>query len=67
MRAAINNARWDEDQHYHTAVDFRRGVAEVLSCLEENGEVIIPWDDVRRVIQGWGIVRFRLRWKGWNT
>ncbi len=61
MRAARNNARWDEDQHYRTAVDFRRAMAEVLGCLEEDEDAIIPWDDVRRVIQAWCIVRFRIR------
>ncbi len=64
MQAARNNARWNEDQHYRTAGDFRRDVAEVLSCLEENEEAVLPWDDARRVIQGWCIVRFRLRWGG---
>ncbi len=64
MRAARDNARWNEDQHYRTAVDFRRDLAEALSGLHEKEEAAIPWDDVRRVIQGWCIVRFRLRWGG---
>ncbi len=63
MRAARNSARWNEDQHYRTAGDFRRNVAQALSCLEEEEDAILPWDDVRRVIQAWSIVRFRLRWK----
>ncbi len=62
MRAARNNAGWSEAQHYRTAGDFRRNLAEVLSCLDEDEEAVIPWDDVRRVIQGWCFVRFRLRW-----
>ncbi len=60
MRAARNNARWNEDQHYRTAVDFRRDVAELFACFDE----ALPWDDVRHVIQGWCMVRFRLRWGG---
>ncbi len=64
MRAARNIARWHEDQHYRTGADFRRGVAEVLSCFDEDGDGVVPWDDIRRVIQGWCIVRFRLRWGG---
>ncbi len=62
MRAARNNPRWNEGQHYRTADDFRQGVAEALSCLGANVEDILPWDDVRRVIQGWCIARWRLRW-----
>ncbi len=64
MRVARNNARWSEDQHYRAAVDFRRDVAETLSCLAADDEAVIPWDDVRRVIQGWCIALFRLRWGG---
>ncbi len=60
MRAARNYAQWSEHHHYRTAGDFRRGLAEILGCLDET----LPWDDVRRVIQGWGIVQFRLRWAG---
>ncbi len=63
MRVARNNARWNEDQHCRTVVEFRRSLAEALKCLEEDGEASIPWDDVRRVIQAWCIVRFRLRWQ----
>ncbi len=58
MRVARNNTRWREDQHHRTAVDFRRGVAELLACCDE----ALPWDDVRRVVQSWAIARFRLRW-----
>ncbi len=58
MRVARKNARWDEDQHHRTAVDFRRDVVEVLGCSDET----LPWDDMRRVIQGWCIVQFRRRW-----
>ncbi len=61
---ARNHARWREDQHCRTSGDFRRDLAEVLSCLEADEDAIIPWDDVRRVVQGWRIVRFRLRWGG---
>ncbi len=57
MRVARNYVRWSEDQHYRTAVDFRRGVAALLGCVDD----ALPWDDVRRVIQGWGVVRFRQR------
>ncbi len=62
MRAARNNPRWNEDQHYRTTGEFRLDVAEALSCLGANEEDILPWDDVRRVIQGWCIARWRLRW-----
>ncbi len=64
---ARNHARWNEDQHHHPAVDFRRSLVEALSCLDGDEENNIPWDDVRRVIQGWRIVRFRLRWSGGDT
>ncbi len=60
MRVARNNARWNEDQHHRTAVEFRRGLAELLGCFDD----AFPWDDVRRVIQGWSIVQFRLRYGG---
>ncbi len=59
MRVARNYAHWNEDQHYRTDGDFRRDVAELLCC-----DHALPWDDVRRVIQAWGIARFRLRWHG---
>ncbi len=64
MRAARDHARWNEDQHCRTAMDFRRDMAEALSCLEADEEAILPWDDVRRVMQGWCIARFRLQWAG---
>jgi hypothetical protein len=35
-------------------------VAEALACFDD----ALPWDDVRRVIQGWCIARFRLEWGG---
>ncbi len=58
LQSAINSARWNEDQHYRAAVGFRRDAAELLWSLDE----AVPWDDVRRVIQGWCIARFRRRW-----
>jgi hypothetical protein len=58
VRVAIYRARWREDQHYRTAGDFRREVAKLLGCLDET----LPWDDIRRVIQGWCIVRYKQRW-----
>jgi hypothetical protein len=62
MRAARNLARyWNEDRHYRTAGDFRRSLAEALRCLEEDEDAIIPWDDIRRVMQAWCIVRFRMQ------
>ncbi len=61
MRVARKYAHWNEDQHYRTAGDFRRCLAATLSCLDEE-EAVIPWDDTRRVIQAWYIVRFRLQW-----
>ncbi len=64
MRVARNGARWNEDQHYRTAGDFRRDVAETLGCLEQDVEAVIPWDDTRPVIQAWCIVMFRRRWGG---
>ncbi len=33
-------------------------MAELLTCFDE----ALPWDDVRRVVKGWAIARFRLRW-----
>ncbi len=63
MRAARNSARWNEDQHYRTTGEFRQNVAEALSCLEEDEDAILPWDDMRRVIQAWCIVRFRWDWE----
>jgi hypothetical protein len=53
--------RWTEAQHYRTTGDFRRDVAETVRCLEENVEAVLPWDDVRRVIQAWVLARFRLQ------
>ncbi len=60
MRVARNSARWNEAQHYRTAGNFRRDVAECLGCLDD----ALPWDDAERVIQAWCIVRFRLRCGG---
>ncbi len=60
MRMATYYLRWNEDWHCRTAVDFRRNLAETLGCLEVHGTAIfLPWHDVRRVIQGWCIVRLR--------
>jgi hypothetical protein len=61
VQVARNSAHWTEDKHYRTPGYFRQGVAEVLTCLEQDADATIPWDDMQRVIQGWRIVRFRLR------
>ncbi len=63
VRMARYYLRWNEDRHYRTAVGFRRDAAEALRCLEVHGKAFfLPWHDVRRVIQGWCIVRFR-QWR----
>ncbi len=51
------SARWTEDKHFRTAVEFRRDVAEVVASLDG----ALPWDDLERVIQGWCIVKNRRR------
>ncbi len=51
----INAHYWTENRHFRTAADFRRDVAEVVWSLHKS----LPWDDLERVIKGWGIAKWR--------
>jgi hypothetical protein len=58
MMVAERNADWTEQKHSHNDASFRHRLSVALICFDEH---LIAWDDIRRVIQGWRMARFRMR------
>ncbi len=54
---------WNENRHCCFDDEFRALLSETAVChsIEESLLADLPWDDLRRVMQGWSVVRMRDR------
>lgn len=61
-RARRNNAPWTEKKQWRFDVAFRKLLVEVLMVRDDEEENLVfgTWDDCRRVLQGWSVVRKRM-------
>ena len=59
LRVAATLLPWSEEKHRRFDANFRWRLGTVLMCADvslDDANGPLPWDDIRRVLQGWSVL-----------